>query len=257
MDRRALVPGAIGHRTDEYAFRLNSEPMKSTRLPRKHVPNITVFTAVVGSRDYLREDQNTKGARFTAFVDRAWESTVWREANAHNKFRSARRNAKIHKILSHQFVQSRYSLWMDANVSLRVPASQLIDEYLSDCDLATFQHRRRDCTYDEANICIAKNLDNAATILRQIAKYKAAGLKANMGLPEATIILRRHTETVASFNNVWWSELSCHSVRDQISFMYAAEATGLKYKFITPAKFENPRFDVIKRGAEAEPDHLR
>jgi len=234
--------------------------VKSSRRPAARARKddaITVYTAVVGSRDSLREDQNTQGARFSAFVSRKSGSKVWRECDACDTFRSARRNSRIHKILSHQYVQSRYSLWMDANVSLRVPAWQLVEEYLGDCDLATFQHRTRGCTYDEAGVCIAMNLDDPATIRRQIRKYKAAGLEAGLGLPENTVILRRHTEAVESFNNAWWSELSCHSVRDQLSFVYAASATGLRVRLITPTKYENPRFDIIPRDAGAEPARSR
>jgi len=37
--------------------------------------NITVYTSVIGDKDHLMEDQNTKGANFVAFTD--LQSEMW------------------------------------------------------------------------------------------------------------------------------------------------------------------------------------
>lgn len=214
---------------------------------------ITVYTCSTNNRDLLREDQCTAGARFLAFVDQPPPgNSIWKFQEASDIFRSARRNARMHKVLSHQFVVSNYSIWMDANVSLRVPAHQLIDEYLQNVDLAVFQHRTRSCTYDEADRCLFLGLDDAEVIERQVRHYENSGLLRGVGLPETTVVIRRNCEQVRRFNNAWWAEICRNSVRDQISFMFAAQETGLRYSFILPTKYLNPYFSITNRPAGSE-----
>ena len=214
---------------------------------------ITVFTCCTDRRDALRSDQNTDGAHFRAYVDTPVEKDrCWSHMPASTLFSSARRNARMHKILSHQFTDTEYSIWLDANVALRVPARRLVDEYLGDADLAVFRHRTRACTYDEAARCRELALDATDVIDAQVGQYRAAGLPAGLGLPETSVVIRRHSAAVRRFNNAWWSELCRHSVRDQIGFMYAARDTGLTVNLFTPTKFEHPYFSMTVRPAGAE-----
>ena len=213
---------------------------------------ITVYTCVTQSRETLRDEQNVEGADFVAFTDEPSGGGLWRKVPAYNKFRSPRRNARIHKILSHQFIKSEYSLWIDGNVSLRVPAHRLIDEWLADCDIATFLHRTRNCTYEEANVCTQQGLDDANIISAQMQQYRSLGLAMRAGLPETSVLLRRQTKEVEAFNNCWWSELCRYSVRDQLSFMHAVRSVGLRVRFVTPTKFENEYFSMLIRPAGIE-----
>lgn len=209
---------------------------------------ITVYTCSTNSRDHLREDQYTEGAQFIAYVDHpAIGNSVWEHRAVSELFRSPRRNARMHKILSHQFTLSEYSVWMDANVALMVPAHQLIEEYLQEADLAVFKHRTRACTYDEADRCRALCLDTTEVINHQVLQYETAGLQRGLGLAETTVVIRRNSEQVRRFNNAWWAEVCRHSVRDQISFMFAAIETGLKVNFILPTKYRNPYFSMTNR----------
>lgn len=214
---------------------------------------ITVFTCCTGRRDTLRGDQNTEGAHFRAYVDaQTKQDSCWSHMPASTLFSSARRNARMHKILSHQFTDTDYSIWVDANVALRVPARRLVDEYLGDADLAVFRHRTRACTYDEAARCRELALDDTDVIDAQVRRYRAEGLPAGLGLPETSVVIRRHSNAVRRFNDAWWSELCRHSVRDQIGFMYAARDTGLAINLFTPTKFEHPYFSMTVRPAGAE-----
>ena len=158
----------------------------------------------------------------------------------------------MHKVLSHQFIFSEYSIWMDSNVALQVPAQRLIDEYLQGVDLAVFQHSSRTCTYDEADRCLFLGLDDNSTIERQIRYYKTAGFAKGAGLPETTVVIRRNCESVRRFNNAWWAEICRNSVRDQISFMFAAQEAELRYRFILPTKYKNPYFSITNRPAGVE-----
>jgi hypothetical protein len=196
----------------------------------------------------LRQDQCTDGAHFLAYLDQEpADNTTWECRTVTDLFRSPRRNARMHKILAHQFVFSEISIWMDSNVALKVPAQQLVDEYLQSADLAVFRHRTRNCTYDEAQRCRLLQLDTDEIIAHQVHHYKSTGLPGGLGLPETTVVIRRNSEQVRRFNNAWWSEICRHSVRDQISFMYAAKEAGLAVNFIVPTKYRNPYFSMTNR----------
>lgn len=183
-----------------------------------------------------------------AYVDQpAIGNSVWEHQTVSDLFRSPRRNARMHKILSHQFAVSEFSVWMDANVALIVPAHQLVEEYLQEADLAVFKHRTRACTYDEAARCRALGLDTVEAIDGQVRHYETAGLQRGLGLAETSVVIRRNSEQVRKFNNAWWAEVCRHSVRDQISFMFAAIDTGLKVNFIVPTKYKNPHFSMTNR----------
>lgn len=214
--------------------------------------NIAVITSVTGGRDILREDQNTETGNFVAYCDRNYGSRVWEERPACTLFKSERRNSRCPKILSHLYVDADYSVWIDGSVALRASAVTIVEDWVKDCDLAVFKHRVRGCTYEEAAVCAERQLDTPRLIESQVRRYREKGFPANAGLPECTVIVRRHSRKCEEFNHAWWAEYCRYSVRDQISFVYAAKNVGLTYRLITPTKFEHPYFDVLARPPQAE-----
>lgn len=185
-----------------------------------------VLTSVTGGKDNLIHDQVKGKAKWTAFTDFDFKSDTWERQQAYDKFTSPRRNSRVPKILTHQFVDTDYSLWIDGNLKLLIPPEELLI-YLKDHDIAMFKHPTRDCLYDEAMECARQRLDDPETIINQVKKYEVEGFGKNRGLCEGGFILRRHTERVERFNNAWWSEYSRHSVRDQVSMFYALDKAGL------------------------------
>lgn len=247
MDDFALTPQKWSHGS--------SEAMPSPHLPpRDPMHDTVVFTSIVQGRgrDVLRDDQNSASGVFLAFVDRSWNSSVWTELPAYARFLSPRRNSRAPKILAHEFLDCRYSLWIDGRIALKTPVDRLVQEWLSDADLAVFSHPVRGCAYDEAEECATRRLDDPGLIREQSEKYRRAGQPRRAGLAENSIILRRHSATVERFNNAWWAEYCRYSVRDQISFMYAALTTGVRIRWLSPEIRAN-HFDISPRGAEAEP----
>lgn len=199
--------------------------------------DITVITSITAGKDLLREEQQTGGAKFVAYVETDHQSKVWEQKPAYRRFRSDRRNSRAPKILSHQFCDTEYSIWIDGNIALRIDPLVLVTRELAQSDLAVFTHPDRSCIYDEAEVCIALGLDDPDVIRRQMNTYAGDGYGKGLGLAEANVIIRRHTENVIEFNNAWWSEYCAHSVRDQLSFMYVASKTGLRIKSISPTVF--------------------
>ena len=208
--------------------------------------SIVIYTAITGHYDTLKEQpaRATKGVELVAFVDenKATRETKWQRRIAHRGFADQKRNAKIHKILSHvYFPRKTYSLWIDGSVTINFPfpIEQLISEYLADCDLALFKHYRRTCVYQEAGVALHRRLDDPMTIHRQIETYTRNGYPANAGLSECCVLLRRHTDAIKEFNEAWWEEICRGSVRDQISFDCVARRCGLKYRYF-PGSVEQP-----------------
>ena len=214
-------------------------------LARKNIPEIkvnpkscVVYTAITNSTNNYdtlkRQKKDNDGTEFIAFLETPVPSDFWKFQQIHTKFDDPNRNAKIHKILPHiYFPDKEYSLWIDGSVTIRFPfsVSRLAEIYLADADIALFQHHERDCIYDEADVCIQRKLDNQAVILKQIKKYRSENYPAHNGLGECTVLLRRHTDKIKQFNEMWWYEICNGSRRDQISFNYVVRKLGLKVNY--------------------------
>jgi hypothetical protein len=183
---------------------------------------------MAGGKDHVRHDQTKGNARWIAYTERPFISDTWEHRKVYDRFTSPRRNSRIHKILIHQYADTKYSIWIDANLKLLIPPEEVVERYLKEHDIAVFAHPNRDCIYDEAMVCAKLGLDNTETIIEQAKTYEDAGYGKHRGLCECNFIVRRHTPKVEQFNNAWWSEYCRHSVRDQISFMYALDKVGLE-----------------------------
>jgi hypothetical protein len=195
---------------------------------------ITVFTSITGIKDFLVEQQTKGDARFVAYLDKANEtlSNDWETREAYDKFYSPRRNSRIHKILAHQYVDTKYSIWIDGNLRLLSTPESLVERYLDGYDLAVFKHPVRSCIYKEAVVCAERGLDDKKILLEQVKKYSTENFAEEKGQAECMMLIRRHTPKVEVFNNYWWSEHCRFSVRDQISFMYAVDKAALRVNFI-------------------------
>ena len=196
--------------------------------------DIAVYTAIAGGRDTLKTDQCWEGADFFAFVDFEGPDDLptdsgWRFHPVCKLFSDPRRNAKIHKILSHLYLpEYRYTIWMDGSVSLRVPAADLVRQFLAGADVAMFRHRWQRCAYDVAANCARLHLDYERLIAAQVAQLEERGWPRDAGQHECAVILRRHTmPAVERFNALWWADVCRFSRRDQISVEWAAAAAGV------------------------------
>lgn len=201
-------------------------------------PKIAVVTSICGDKDHLLENHVMGSAQWIAYVEGPATSRMWEVRPAYSHFKSPRRNARIVKLLIHQFADADFSIWIDGNQRLHKPPEELVERFLGDYDLAAFKHPLRDCLYGEAEDCAMKKLDDPGVIEEQARKYKGRGFPPNVGQIESMVVLRRHTALVEQFNNAWWSELCRHSVRDQISFSFAAQRTRIRVNYIPENQYE-------------------
>ena len=180
--------------------------------------SIVVYTAACGTRDSRRTDVRCFGD--------------------YKEFQSQRMNAKIYKVLAHQFVLADYSIWIDANVQLRAEPETLVD-MLGSADAAVFRHCERNDIYEEAEFIIQKGKDTAENVRPQMQKYVEQEFrKKDLGM--CFLIVRRHVPEIARRNERWWSDICRFSVRDQLSFPVAFDG-AVKY-FDTVPMSQNKYF---------------
>jgi hypothetical protein len=207
---------------------------------------IAVYTSITASKDSLKAPRVASGADFILFSDQLVleelsTARCWSIRPACKLFADPRRNSRVPKILAHQYVADYdYSVWIDGSVRLLASARSLVENYLDHADIALFRHSARECLYDEAETCTALHLDDPAVIETQVAKYRREGFPAKRGLNECTVILRRHSALMESFNNAWWSEYCRHSCRDQLSFNYVLHKLGLRLALLPGTIHDNP-----------------
>lgn len=195
---------------------------------------IDIYTCITAGYDDLKKQPIMRGVRYTAFVEGVtrpqppWAILRLTGEGAADPTRRARQC----KVLAHAALPlAEYTLWVDGCFVIRPSfrPERWVAEYMRDADLVTFAHTEHDCTYQHGARVIQVGLDNAAVVSAQLGRYRAAGLPEHAGMVQTNVILRRHTDAVTRFNERWWQELHAGSRRDQLSFMYAARETGLRY----------------------------
>jgi hypothetical protein len=182
-----------------------------------------VYTAITGDKNHLRDD-------IICFGDEG-------------KFKRPVMEAKRYKILSHQFIDTDISIWVDGNIFLLVPCIQLVDDFLGDADMAVFKHPWRDCLFWELQSIIGLDGDKPLGAREQVEHYRKMGHPKHWGLGECGMIIRRHNDKIIKFNNEWWSEICRWSARDQLSFPYVLRQNpDIKCNFIVGNVREHPYF---------------
>lgn len=213
--------------------------------------DITVYTAMAGDFDHLSEPNEDFTANYVAFTNSMVDGWEVREPYSH--FKDDRRNSRIQKIMPHLYLKTKYSIYLDANMRLKVPAQQLVDEFLKDKDIAVFRHIGRDCVYDEAQACVALGKGDINELSTQVRTYAENGHPKHAGMAECGMIIRRHTEEITKMNERWWTEYCRHSERDQMSFPIAFDLE--KVNLIEASVWRHPYFEIV--GHKDEKNNVR
>lgn len=208
---------------------------------------IYVVTCILGGFDNLRPPlvPPEPGVRFICFTDvpvlpdvAPWELRPLHRAG------SASRTSRLPKILPHLVLPSDadYSIWLDGNLQLRKPASEIVNAEMRFDDWAAHCHPARGCVYEEGDLLarllreVPKDWPNLdiAELGAEIARYRAEGFPANLGTLTANgVIIRRHTQAVATLNEEWWRLFAAGCGRDQLSFPVALWEQRLREGCVT------------------------
>ena len=217
---------------------------------------IVVFTENIGEYDHLKPINRYENTRCIAFVDKDMVVDGWEIINVNNieQIKSLKHTKLICKYIrthSYELLPDHdYSLHIDANMTLTTDPNKILEEIINKShSLMAFNHYKRETIYDEAKQCIEWELDNVNRISEQIDRYKKEGVVGK--LYECGFLLRKNTKEVQSFDQIWWSEVLQNSHRDQISFPYVIEKTGISIKAFNHTNRMNSdyvKIDEIKRG---------
>jgi hypothetical protein len=203
------------------------------------MPQIITYTAIIGSYDYLKDQPHGK---YVAYLNPCFKNPKWETRQARLLFDSPTRNARMYKILSHQFIDSEWSLWVDGSITLLAPPEALLDKYGHN-DITMFDSRDYHTIKQEADRIVTIGKDKAETVFPQYERYLKSGYVDDR-LSTTGAILRHHTKQTEEFNNCWWSELCAHSHRDQLSVDYAAWKTGVEIAYFEGNVYHSPEFSL-------------
>lgn len=132
--------------------------------------------------------------------------------------------ARFAKINPHKILKEyQYSLWLDGNVQINGNfAYSRVHELIEKGELISIpKHPLRECTFEEAKICIKIGKGKKSIILQQMERLQTEGFPKNLGLFESNIIFRNHLQKdIIELDSAWWDELLNYSKRDQLSLRY-------------------------------------
>tara|TARA_Y100000817_G_scaffold116141_1_gene91067 strand:+ start:7723 stop:8391 length:669 start_codon:yes stop_codon:yes gene_type:complete len=186
-----------------------------------------------------------------------WDWKCFSEENSIPLYTDNTRNAKKFKVLPHRYLQDyEYSIFIDGNMYVVGNVDELIEKYLSDSNIAFFDHNKnrmdpRDCIYDEYNAImnLGKNdpnqnfKDNPQVMYDQVKRYQDEGYPSHNGLITGMVILRRHNEKdCIRVMEDWWTEIKYGSKRDQLSFNYVAWKNNTKFNYMDGDSRNNEYF---------------
>jgi hypothetical protein len=219
---------------------------------------LAVYTAIFGNYDGLIRQPKIPDVEYHCFTDRPIKAHGWRIHRIDPPYSDPTRSARRIKILVHEYLpQYDYSLWIDGNYCITGDILSLLNQQLSEHDMAVFDHNsttidNRDCVYEEYQAIFdmgqrtGKFKDDPEVMKKQIERYRLEGYPPHNGLIFSAVLLRRHhAPDVVKTMNRWWNEIENGSRRDQLSFNYSAWKENFTYSSIKVDLRDNEWFFMI------------
>lgn len=180
----------------------------------------TVYTAIFGKYDDLKEPEVfTPGWKYICFTDQDFESDVWDIRKVPVMEVGHAKTARYYKIMAHKHIETNKSLWIDGTFAINVNLTEWWQRFTA--PFTAIQHPFDNCIYKDAEACLELGKGDRRSIERQVAFYKALGIRKNNGLIASGILMRQHCKEVNQFCNTWWEQVRRWSNRDQIAWGYA------------------------------------
>jgi hypothetical protein len=194
-----------------------------------------VYTVILGDYDDLRPPENRwERADFdhVCFADRPENhlGKGWIIVPVPTPEGSLGRACREYFNAPHHFMPAvEFSILLPGNGKLTQSAHGIFELVRDPPSIATPNHPRG-CIYKEAEACIQMRKDDKDVIQAQMERYRERGYPSKNGLNCCTFIVRRHTDEVRVFGDLWWAEVCEGSMRDQLSFNYVAWKTGTRVR---------------------------
>lgn len=151
-------------------------------------------------------------------------------------------------MMPHLFIDTKYSLYIDATVQFKKSPLEFMNQYFDKGDMLFIPHEARDCIYKEMAVCILENKEFPHRLVRQVDKYSESNCPEHSGLFWGGIIGRSHFEKeIIEFNNEWWEHFKQYSRRDQISLGYLIWKNDMEISLANINLCNNSWFNVNER----------
>ncbi|MFD2113974.1 glycosyltransferase domain-containing protein [Thiorhodococcus fuscus] len=197
---------------------------------------VVVYTAITNNYDVLKIPNSLNSDwDYICFTDRSsipgyhpWEIRHFDYLSQDDVLTA--RFVKTHP--HYYFSEYEISIWIDAHLLIREDFLSQFVEYVttSPCGLGAIPHPFRNCTYEEAKICVDEEKDDKTIIHNQVEIYRQKGFPEKYGLIETGILIRKHNlKEIKQLNIDWWLQQEKGSKRDQISFMYMIWMHGIQW----------------------------
>ncbi|MBR3199001.1 MAG: DUF616 domain-containing protein [Bacilli bacterium] len=211
---------------------------------------ICVYTCITGNYDNLKGIKKEKNIDYFCFTNnKNVKSDTWKVIYIEDENLSNVKLARKIKILGHECLK-KYDLllWMDAAVTFKKSINDFINYYMGKDDVfVAFKHGMRNSIKEECYECIKLGKETKENVERLLKYYAENDFKDNTGLIESTVFIRRNfNKVVDETMNLWFDMIKNYSHRDQLSFNYCIQKTGLKVKWINKKVFNNEWFSWKK-----------
>ena len=211
---------------------LSRMPSVQSNPPR----TVALYTCCFGSYTGLKEVAcRFDGCDYICFTDnpdlisKTWEVRVV-ECDVSSPISASRHP----KILPHLYMpEYSATLYVDANISVRVDPSLLADKYLDKAPFWVPKHPERKCLFAEAVECAVLRRGTKNALREEVARYALAGTPKDFGLSENGVLLRAHNDDeVIKIMELWWLLFSKGSLRDQISLPVAIWKSSKHFNYL-------------------------
>lgn len=192
-----------------------------------------VFTALLGEYEQLTELSLDKESDvdYLLFTDRPnLVSNTWQVILVDNPFPlDLSRSQRAIKIQMNELLEAYdETLYIDNNVELLVPVTQILDSWLANHDVAFAEHSDRETLRAEFQEVLRARLDTGARILDQLNAYEILYPELLEIRPLwGGMFARRKTEATLKFNKIWYQHVLRYSRRDQLSLPIALHLVNL------------------------------
>ena len=214
-----------------------------------------IYTANLGKYDTIKNIPKQEGWDYINIID--WEITEKEKKNTNWTFMmipdfikymnaSINKKQRFIKLHPHLFFKNyEISLYIDSIYILFGNIDNLIIRLLPpDINIVMNEHRTRNKVSEEIKSVLYFKKDKIEVIQKIKKRYKEEKFPDNLGLIEASFILRRHNEKdCINIMEKWWNEIKMYSHRDQLSICYVLWKENKKIKLID----KNFLFNFLER----------
>lgn len=211
------------------------------------IRELTVYTVIFGKYDSLREVCcSDNRIRYICFTDdETLRSDTWEIYHVDREFDDPILESRKYKMLPHLYINTEYSLYVDATVLFKMSPLDFMNEYLVRGNILFVPHESRDCIYKEMATCILLDKDLPQRLVLQMDEYSKCNCPEHSGLFLGGVIGRRHYDNdVMKFDEEWWDHFKQYSRRDQISLGYLIWKNNVEISLANINVCNNRWFDI-------------